>query len=75
METNSARRRRPHNQVKNAIREYLGTLDDQTASIPQIRQGTKAVVGEAAASTYRSTLQDERVFTRVSRGVFRLNEQ
>lgn len=66
------RKRRPHNELKSAIRVYLETLDGKTASIRQIRDGTAQVLGDAPQSSYRSALQDERYFQRVSRGIFRL---
>ena len=43
------------------------------ASIKEIRKGVEPVVGVCPDSSYRSALQDERVFIRVSRGVFTLN--
>lgn len=68
-------KRRPHNQLKSAMRDYLRTVEGMTASISEIRSGTADIVGEAPQSSYRSALQDERYFTRVSRGVFRLKEE
>lgn len=68
------RMRRPHNQLKNAMREYLGSLGGGQASIAEIKESVKPVVGVAPASSYRSALQDERYFERVARGVFRLRE-
>ncbi|WP_010614820.1 hypothetical protein [Actinomyces oris] len=43
------------------------------ASIKEIREGVEPVVGVCPDSSHRSALQDERVFIRVSRGVFTLN--
>jgi len=66
------RARRPHNELKTAMREYLGALNGRPASIAELRAAVTNVVGEAPQSSYRSALQDERYFERVSRGVFRL---
>ncbi len=66
-------RRRPRGELKNAIRQYLADLGSP-ASVSEITAGVRDVVGEAAASSYRSALQDERYFERVQRGVFRLRE-
>lgn len=66
------RQRRPHNQVKDAMRSYLGTLGGKHASIAEIKVAVESKVGIAPESSYRSALQDERYFVRVSRGVFRL---
>lgn len=68
-------KRRPHNELKTAMRAFLATLDGDSATISQIRDGVRPQVGEAPASSYRSALQDERYFVRVSRGVFRLRRQ
>ena len=65
------RQRRPHNQLKFAIRDYLSGLGD-SASIAQIVEGVRPSVGQAPASSYRSALQDEMLFERISRGIFRL---
>jgi hypothetical protein len=69
------RKRRPHNELKSAIRGYLETVDGRTASIPQIRAATAPALGNPPQSSYRSTLQDQRYFLRVSRGVFRLIDE
>lgn len=66
------RLRRPHNQLKAAIQTYLVSAEEHTASIPQIRKATEEALSFPPPSSYRSALQDERYFTRVSRGVFRL---
>lgn len=66
------RKRRPHNQLKDAMRAYLATLEGGSASIAEIKVGVQSTVGIAPDSSYRSALQDERVFERVGRGVFRL---
>lgn len=57
------------------MREYLRFAPNKTASIREIREGTVPTVGEAPQSSYRSALQDERYFIRVSRGVFRLKDE
>lgn len=59
--------------LKNAIREYLEHRSEP-ATIGEITEATKPLVGERPSSSYRSTLQDERYFERVSRGVFRLKQ-
>jgi len=69
------RKRRPHNQVKTAIREFLSSCEDRTATIAQITAGTMGTLGSVAPSTYRTTLQDQRYFKRVRRGVFRLVDE
>lgn len=66
------RQRRPHNQMKDAMRGYLGTLGGKHASIAEIKIAVEPQIGVAPDSSYRSALQDERYFERVSRGVFRL---
>ena len=66
------RQRRPHNQLKDAMRSYLATLNGGHASITEIKTAVTDEVGTAPDSSYRSALQDERYFERVSRGVFRL---
>ena len=68
------RQRRPHNQLKSAMREYLGTLGGGHASIAEIKQSVEPTLGVVPDSSYRSALQDERYFERVARGVFRLRE-
>ena len=68
----TARIRGPRGVLKDAIRGYLATLNGAPASIAEITEATKPIVGERPSSSYRSTLQDERYFERVSRGVFRL---
>ena len=69
------RQRRPHNELKNAMRQFLAGRNGEPASIATIKQGVKAEVGIAPESSYRSALQDERVFRRVSRGVFTLADE
>lgn len=59
--------------LKDAIREYLKRKNGP-ATIGEITEATKPIVGERPSSSYRSTLQDERYFERVSRGVFRLKQ-
>lgn len=67
------RQRRPHGELTNAMREYLAQKKGP-ASISEIRAGVEPKVGIAPASSYRSALQNERYFERVSRGVFRLRD-
>lgn len=69
-----ARQRRPHNQLKEAMRVYLTTLEGGHASISEIKAAVEPEIGIAPASSYRSALQDERYFERVSRGVFRVRD-
>lgn len=66
------RQRRPHGEVKNAMREYLKDKGGEPASIREIKDGIRDQVGDAPDSSYRSALQDERYFERVERGVFKL---
>jgi len=66
------RKRRPHNELKTAMRDYLRSKKGQPASIAEITEAVKDRIGVAPASSYRSALQDERYFERVSRGVFKL---
>lgn len=68
------RSRRPHNQLKEAMREFLASRKGEPASIAEIKVGVEPKVGTAPESSYRSALQDERVFERVSRGVFKLRD-
>jgi len=67
----STRPRRPHGELKQAMRYFLAQHDGP-ASIKQIQDGIGPTVGEAPASSYRSALQDTRYFQRVERGVFQL---
>ncbi|PKQ27357.1 MAG: hypothetical protein CVT64_00765 [Actinobacteria bacterium HGW-Actinobacteria-4] len=66
--------RRPHNELKNAMREHLGSLNGGEASIAEIKESVKPIIGTAPDSSYRSALQDKRYFERVKPGVFRLRE-
>lgn len=68
------RQRRPHGQVKEAMREYLQGRDGDPASIREIKDGVRSKIGDAPDSSYRSALQDERYFERVKRGVFKLRD-
>jgi len=68
------RRRRPHGELKTAMREFLGSRNGQPASIAEIKAAIEGKVGVAPDSSYRSALQDVRYFERVSRGVFRLRQ-
>jgi len=67
----STRPRRPHGELKQAMRYFLAQHDGP-ASIKQIQDGIGPTVGEAPSSSYRSALQDTRYFQRVERGVFQL---
>ncbi|PVB01691.1 hypothetical protein DDJ62_15980 [Mycobacteroides abscessus] len=58
--------------LKDAIRRYLESLSGESATISQIVEAVESEVGERPSSSYRATLQDERYFERVSRGVFRI---
>lgn len=66
------RLRRPHGELKDSMRKYLESKKGEPASIAEITAALKPDIGEAPASSYRSALQDERYFERVSRGVFRI---
>lgn len=70
----NARSRRPHGELKNAMRQYLAQHNGGPASISEIRSVVEEQIGSAPDSSYRSALQDERYFERVSRGVFRLRD-
>lgn len=73
MAQSKPRKRRPHGEVKNAMRDFLAAKGEP-ASISEIKAGIEEKVGTAPDSSYRSALQDERVFERVSRGVFKLRD-
>lgn len=68
----ASRHRRPQGELTAAMREYLASKKGQPASISEITAALEPKLGIAPASSYRSALQDERYFERVSRGVFRL---
>lgn len=68
------RKRRPHNELKNAMRDYL-VKKGAPAPIAELKDAVKDQVGTAPDSSYRSALQDTRVFERVSRGVFQVVSQ
>lgn len=68
----SLRHRRPHGELTGAMREFLAARNGEPASIAEIKRGVESRVGVAPDSSYRSALQNERYFTRVSRGVFKL---
>lgn len=74
MPAEEARKRRPHGELKRAMREYLASRNGRPASISEIKAGVEPVVGVAPDSSYRSALQDERYFRRVTRGVFTLRD-
>ncbi|GAC62379.1 hypothetical protein [Gordonia sihwensis] len=69
-----AQKRGPRGVLKEAVREYLASLGGEPATIAQIAEAIKPEVGERPPSSYRSTLQDERYFERVERGVFRIKQ-
>jgi len=54
------------------MRDFLASRGGEPATIAEIKAGVQDKAGEAPASSYRSALQDERYFERVSRGVFKL---
>lgn len=64
--------RRPHGELRMAMRDYLASKHGQPASISEIKAALEPRLGIVPDSSYRSGLQDERYFERVSRGVFRL---
>lgn len=66
------RRRRPHGELKSAMRAYLEKKGGEPASIAEITEALRPQLGEAPKSSYRSALQDQRYFERVARGVFRI---
>jgi len=70
----SSPKRGPRGALKNAVRAYLESLNGEPATIAEITEATKGEVGERPSSSYRATLQDERYFERVSRGVFRIKQ-
>jgi hypothetical protein len=70
--TSKPRQRRPQGELSAAMREYLASKKGEPASISEIKAAIEPKVGIAPASSYRSALQNEQYFERVSRGVFRL---
>jgi hypothetical protein len=75
MTVGEPQRRHPHGELKTAIREYLASKDGYPASISEIKAALEPKLGKRPDSSYRSSLQDERYFERVSRGVFKLRDQ
>lgn len=67
----SKRKRHRQNELKFAMRDFL-VGHGQPASIAEIKAGVVDVVGERPASSYRSSLQDETMFERVERGIYRV---
>lgn len=65
--------RRPHGELREAIREFLAARDEPT-TIREIVAGIESKIGTAPSSSYRSALQDERYFERVARGVFKIRK-
>ena len=68
------RKRRPHGELRIAMREFLASRQGSPASIREIKAALEPRFGFVPDSSYRSGLQDTRYFERVSRGVFRLRE-
>ncbi|MGQ0632471.1 MAG: hypothetical protein ACT4P1_15740 [Sporichthyaceae bacterium] len=68
------RLRRPHGELKLAMRDYLAAKGSE-ASISEIKAAVEPKLGTSPESSYRSGLQDEHYFERVSRGVFRLRKR
>ena len=66
------RQRRPHGELRGAMASYLRSRGGGPASIPEIQAAAERKLGPVPKSSVRSGLQDERLFERVSRGVFRL---
>jgi hypothetical protein len=66
------RQRRPHGELSSGMREYLASKEGESALSARSRRPIEPKVGIAPASSYRSALQNEQYFERVSRGVFRL---
>ena len=56
------------------MRMFLAQRAGAPASIQEIMNGIEPLIGKAPSSSYRSALQDERYFKRISRGVFVLSE-
>ena len=69
-----ARQRRPHGELKTAMREYLACKGG-SATISEIKTAVEPKLSKSPDSSYRSALQDERYFERVPRGVFKLRNQ
>ncbi|WKX02144.1 hypothetical protein Q3O43_30145 (plasmid) [Rhodococcus aetherivorans] len=66
------KRRHPRGALKETIREYLAGLNGDPASIAEITAAIEPKIGTPVPSSVRTTLQDDRYFVRVSRGVFRI---
>lgn len=64
------RQRHRQNELKFAMRDFLLERGD-AASISEIKAGVADEMGERPASSYRSSLQDDTIFERVERGVYR----
>jgi hypothetical protein len=75
MTTGKTPTRRPHGELKTAMREYLASKGGGPASVSEIKEALEPKLGLVPDSSYRSGLQDERYFKRVARGVFRLRDQ
>jgi hypothetical protein len=66
------RQRRPRNQLKNAIREFMAERPGETARTVDLTVMLENRFGEVGKSSVRVALQDARYFERVSPGVFLL---
>ncbi|MEC5149537.1 ATP-dependent protease HslVU (ClpYQ) peptidase subunit [Cryobacterium psychrotolerans] len=66
------RLRRPHNELKTAIREYMRGLGGGTAATVELTAMLEEKFENVGKSTVRASMQDERYFERVSPGIFRL---
>ena len=66
------RKRRPRGQLLGAIREHLESLGGEPATIAEITSVIEPQIGEVPKSSVRATLQNQKYFIRVSRGVFRM---
>jgi hypothetical protein len=70
--TKAQRQRRPHGELRAAMAAYLQARGGGPAAIREIQAAVEQEIGPVPKSSVRSGLQDERMFERVSRGVFRL---
>jgi len=64
--------RRPRNQLKNAIREYMRGAEGKPMATVDLTIMLEERFGKVGKSSVRVSLQDERYFERVSPGVFTL---
>lgn len=70
--TTKVKRRHPRGALKAAVRDYLAGRDGESATLKEINDAITPKIGEPLSSSLRTTLQDDRYFVRVSRGVFRI---